>query len=941
MLDLRTWALSGSVLFSDKFRDDRATPFDPRELEAAIHPDDRNRWRTAFELAVTTGAELDLDYRLYRPDGTLVWLHVRGQVTCDLDGVPLRMTGVSLDVTERRASDLRLELSEESLRLATEAAEIGSWDLDLDTGELTWSDRTRAMFGIFSGGPVSMADFYAGLHPDDREATGAAFASSMDPAVRATYDVEYRTIGKEDGVVRWVAAKGKGLFQDGRCRRAIGTAIDITARKLAANRQAFLLDLWDRLRAHSQPDAIVAAAAEALGRHLKANRVGYGQVLADDETIALETYFVDSVAPVTGAFPLAAFGAAAVARQRQGLTIADDDLPPYLADGPQAYVPADTRSFASVPLVRDGRFIACLFVSYRDPHPWHPDEIALVEDVAARLWDAWQRARAEAALRQANDTLEKLIAERTAALQASEARLRTIFETSYQLQGLIALDGTLLEANATLLAAIGATPGDVIGRPFWQTPWFTGTPGMADTIRAAVAAASRGETMRREITLQLPSGRRSFDFSIRPVRDENGTIVAFVPEAADVTERRETEEALRQSQKMEAIGQLTGGIAHDFNNLLASIMGSLELASQRIGAGRAAESERFLTIGMTAARRAAALTQRLLAFARRQSLAPARVDGNRLVESMEDLLRRTLGPAVDLRMNLGSGLWPVLCDPNQLENALLNLAINARDAMPDGGRLTIETANAILDDIYARSHADEIRPGAYVAITVTDTGTGMEPDVMARAFEPFFTTKPTGQGTGLGLSMLYGFVKQSEGHVTITSRPGQGTSFTVYLPRYDGAADPQADDGADDAALASRAGDGSVVLIVDDEASLRMLVAERLHELGHAVIEAADGPSALRLLQSNMRVDLLLTDVGLPGLNGRQVADAARAQRPGLPVLFMTGYAHASAGGNRLLEPGMELITKPFALEALLARVQRMLGAPGDAAGASETGRPA
>jgi CheY-like chemotaxis protein len=302
------------------------------------------------------------------------------------------------------------------------------------------------------------------------------------------------------------------------------------------------------------------------------------------------------------------------------------------------------------------------------------------------------------------------------------------------------------------------------------------------------------------------------------------------------------------------------------------------------------------------------------------------VDANRLVADMEDLIRRTLGPAIDLEMVLAGGLWTTLCDPNQLESAILNLAINARDAMDSVGRLTVETANAHLDDAYARSQGGEVKAGQYVVISVTDTGCGMPPDIVAKAFDPFFTTKPIGQGTGLGLSMLYGFIKQSEGHVRIYSEPGQGTTFKLYLPRHRGAV--EADSRHERPLEMPLAEDGETVLVVDDEATIRMLVTETLEELGYAAIEVADGQSALKILESDARVDLLVTDVGLPGMNGREVADAARAMRPDLRVLFITGYAHNAAIGNgTALQPGMEIITKPFALDALATKIRDMIEA--------------
>ena len=390
-----------------------------------------------------------------------------------------------------------------------------------------------------------------------------------------------------------------------------------------------------------------------------------------------------------------------------------------------------------------------------------------------------------------------------------------------------------------------------------------------------------------------------------------------------LTRIAELNDRLRQSQKMEAVGQLTGGIAHDFNNLLAGIVGSLEMLRTRVAQGRVGELERYLGAALGSANRAAALTHRLLAFSRRQTLDPRPTDVNRLVASMEELIRRTVGPEIHVETVMAGGLWTTLCDANQLENAVLNLAINARDAMPDGGRLTIEAVNARLDDAYARKH-HEVAPGQYVAVSVTDTGTGMPPEVVARAFDPFFTTKPLGQGTGLGLSMVYGFAQQSNGYVRIYSEAGEGTTVRLYLPRCteEAAADAEAP-GASSAAMAP---EGGTVLVVDDEAVVRMLVGEVLRDLGYGVVEAKDGAQAIRALESMPRIDLMVTDVGLPGgMNGRQLADAMRERRPGMKVLFITGYAENAAVGNGLLAPGMQVMTKPFAMEVLAAKIRSML----------------
>ena len=396
---------------------------------------------------------------------------------------------------------------------------------------------------------------------------------------------------------------------------------------------------------------------------------------------------------------------------------------------------------------------------------------------------------------------------------------------------------------------------------------------------------------------------------------------------AEAEEREQVEEVLRQSQKMEAVGQLTGGLAHDFNNLLQGITGSLELLRIRAAQGRTAEFGRYIGTAMGSAHRAATLTQRLLAFSRRQTLDPKPTDMNQLVSGMEDLFRRTVGPSIQLETSLVGEPWPILCDPNQLENALLNLVNNARDAMPDGGHLLIETTNTVLRDrrgIPKDWPPQDVPPGDYVALSVADSGTGMAPDVIARAFDPFFTTKPIGQGTGLGLSMIYGFVQQSGGHVRLRSEMGQGTTVAIYLPRYLGASIGVVE--GDTIASLPAAKASSVVLVVEDEPDVRLVVCDVLSDLGYTVLEAENGRVGLSIVASKVQIDLLLTDVGLPGdINGRQLADAARQRRPGLKVLFITGYAESMMVSNGRLELGMEVMIKPFALNTLATKVQAMI----------------
>nr|WP_315416147.1 ATP-binding protein [uncultured Pseudomonas sp.] len=419
-------------------------------------------------------------------------------------------------------------------------------------------------------------------------------------------------------------------------------------------------------------------------------------------------------------------------------------------------------------------------------------------------------------------------------------------------------------------------------------------------------------------------GRRSVeaerDRATAALRALNETLEQRVAERT--VELIQAEEKLRQSQKMEAVGQLTGGLAHDFNNLLAGISGALELTVLRIAQGRWAEVDKYITTAQGAAKRAAALPHRLLAFSRRQTLDPRPTDVNLLMDDMGELIQRTVGPSISVETLGASGVWPTLVDASQLENALLNLCINARDAMPDGGRISIETANVRVDA--ATASAQDLSAGEYLTLTVTDTGTGMTPDVMAKAFDPFFTTKPIGQGTGLGLSMIYGFAKQSGGQARIASEVGRGTAISLYLPRYYGQTiEPTPEQDSTSAAPAEY---GETILIVDDEPSVRTLLMDVLGGLDYSLIEASDSITGLKILRSDVHIDLLITDVGLPGgMNGRQMADAGREVRPALKTLFITGYAEGAIIGDTQLGPGMQILTKPFALDTLTARVRELI----------------
>lgn len=501
-------------------------------------------------------------------------------------------------------------------------------------------------------------------------------------------------------------------------------------------------------------------------------------------------------------------------------------------------------------------------------------------------------------------------------LQDSEARLKAVFETSYQLQGLLDPDGRVLAMNATALAAIGGAIGDVVGRPFWETACFTGTPGAGPHIEGLVQAAARGESRRSELELVLSGGRRQYDLSVRPIHDDSGTLIAIMPEAIDTTDRRATEEALRQSQKMEAVGQLTGGLAHDFNNLLTGIGGALELIKIRLTEDRPTDATRYAAAAQDSVRRAASLTHRLLAFSRRQTLLPHLLDATALVAGMAELVRRTVGPTITVVLDLAPDLPAVLADANQLENAALNLCLNARDAMPGGGTLTLCTR-------HSAAQFDTASGGSGVVVEITDTGTGMIAEIAQRAFDPFFTTKAVGAGTGLGLSMVYGFVHQSGGVIAMVSAPGAGTTVTLTFPAQDAAVAPA----VQVAPPVPTRGRGETVLVVEDDAAIQMLVDDVLQEQGYTVLLAGDGAGALLHLRSDAPIDLLVTDIGLPGgMNGREVADAARRLRPALPVLMMTGFAEAEVLGHNRLQHGMAIITKPFTMAALTLRIQELLG---------------
>ena len=488
------------------------------------------------------------------------------------------------------------------------------------------------------------------------------------------------------------------------------------------------------------------------------------------------------------------------------------------------------------------------------------------------------------------------------ALKASGDRMRTLLQATYIFQAYMTPDGTLLDANRASLEGARAKIEDVFARPFWETPWFAETPGMSETVRIAVTRAAAGEITQHSITVNLPDGERSFDLALRPVKNDMGTVIGIVSEAIETTQRLKAEAALRQSMKMEAIGQLTGGLAHDFNNLLTAVIGNLDLILHR---STEANVRKWAENAFKAAERGSKLTSQLLAFSRTQKLDTASIDLNGLICEMKELLVQSLGAAHDINFELAAGLPAVVANANQLELAILNLSLNARDAMPDGGTLTISTAMLSSD-------------AKYVTVSVADNGAGMPPDVIARAFDPFFTTKPTGKGTGLGLSQVYGIVRQAGGEVNIDSKVGYGTKVTLRLSVASQVSVPRKEGNK----VAARAKRNEKLLVVDDDGDVRDIVRRVLAELGYEVHEASNGNEALAAL-SAFDPDLLVVDFAMPTMNGAEVVATARARKAGLKILFLSGYAD-TAVLNSAVEQA-PLLHKPFRPAELAAAVRTAL----------------
>ncbi|HEX3943589.1 MAG TPA: response regulator [Rhizomicrobium sp.] len=613
---------------------------------------------------------------------------------------------------------------------------------------------------------------------------------------------------------------------------------------------------------------------------------------------------------------------------------------------PPGHLPV--RSYLAVPVMsRSGDVLGGLFFGHPQPAMFNARAERILLGLAAqaavaidnsRLYQESRRElvarqQAEEQLQDLNRTLEKRVAERaeqlatsTSKLEETERRFRLLVEsvTDYAIY-MLDRTGKVINWNPGAQRIKGYEREEIIGQHFSR--FYTDEERQNEIPFKAIETAARTGKYEAEGWRVRKDGSRFWASAvINAIRDSEGNVVGFAKVTRDLTDRRAAEERLLQSQKMESIGQITGGVAHDFNNLLTIIMGNLDALQRHmrddpLDRGRL---QRSADNAMRGARRAESVTQRLLAFSRQQPLAPESVDVGRLVGGMSDLLRRTLGEAIAVETVLAGGLWRAHADPNQLEVALLNLAVNARDAMPNGGKLTIETANVHLDERYAAAQA-EVLPGQYVLVAVTDNGCGMTPEVKAKAFDPFYTTKDIGQGTGLGLSQVYGFVKQSRGHVQIYSEAGEGTTVKIYLPRFHA----EADDRDEEPVHTPPRGSGKeTILVVEDDDDVRTFSTETLRELGYNVLEAPNANAAIQILDAHPEIAALFTDVGLPGgVNGRQLAERARKAKPNLKVLFTTGYARNAIVHDGRLDPGVELLTKPFSPAALAEKLRDILDA--------------
>jgi signal transduction histidine kinase/ActR/RegA family two-component response regulator len=710
------------------------------------------------------------------------------------------------------------------------------------------------------------------------------------------------------------------LDESGTPAGVVAVVVETTARVLAERRvQAsearlrFLDALGKATASAADADAILATTTRMLGERLGVSVCAYADMDADQDGFTIRgDWAAPGASSIVGRYRLSAFGKLALERLHAG-------EPLILCDNAAELPPEEARTFLSIglaaticmPLVKQGRLTALMAIHDSRPREWGDDEKLLLAEVTERSWAHIERVRSEAEVRAGEsrfrEALEAQVAARTAELQRSEANIRAIFETSHLHQWLLSADGAVQFANATALAAIGRRLDEAKGRPFWDTDWFRFTPGAPETVRQAVLRAGAGAAENFPMTLQTPSGERSFDFSLRPVLNEDGAITGMVPEAVETTARLQAEEALRQAQKLEAIGQLTGGVAHDFNNLLTIIRSAIDfLRRPDLPEER---RRRYVEAVSDTADRAAKLTGQLLAFARRQTLKPEVFEAGARLRSLAEMLTPLVGPGIDIRLDLPAESGFVRADVSQFDAALVNMAVNARDAMDGEGVLTVRLA---LDR--PPSPGSELK-GRFVTVSLADTGTGIPKQHLSRIFEPFFTTKGVGRGTGLGLSQLFGFAKQSGGDVEVESVVGRGATFRVYLPQVD----PDPETLAREAAVAvdqpALPGDGRHILVVEDNVDVGSFANTTLRDLGYVTTWAANAREALaRLENGESEFDAVFSDVVMPGMNGLELGQEIRRRYPGLPIVLTSGYSEILAQEG---QGDFELLKKPYSIGQL------------------------
>jgi PAS domain S-box-containing protein len=772
-----------------------------------------------------------------------------------------------------------LQEREAELARIQRIGKVGGVEVDFREG---FKNRRSPEYLIIHGLPPdawneSHQDWVDRIHPDDREPTLKQFLDAQAGDARE-YTAQYRIIRPNDGQVRWIDVVAEiERDEQGRALRLVGAHIDVTDRMLA---QETLRESEERFRLIANSAPVPMWVTKLDRTRLFANQA-YLDFLGQPFEQAIVFDWRKVLHPED------------LPRILQEQVAGESSLQPFVLEARYKRADGEWRWLRSESQPR------------WDPTGQHIGFIGIAHDITAAK-------QAEIELRRMNELLELRIAQRTAQLESSEAQMRAIFETSHQYQGLLDEAGSVLYANGTALAGIAADISDVIATPFWETPWFTGTEGMSEAVRNHFADVMRGQDVTAEMRLQLPTGDRYFDFAMRPLRDQHGTIIGAVPEAVDVTERRQGEEALRQSQKMEAIGQLTGGVAHDFNNLLTIIRSATDFLRRRELPEE--RRRRYIDAISETVDRASKLTGQLLAFARRQPLKPQTFNVGTQVEAITQLIRPLVSGRIQIDVAIDDPDCHAVADIGQFETALMNLAVNSRDAMNGEGRIAIRVARA--SGIPALREQPG-RAGDFVAISMQDTGSGIAADQLDKIFEPFFTTKEIGKGTGLGLSQAFGFARQSGGDVGVASTLGEGATFTFYLPRVAShAAMAEASTGAEPAAR----GRGYSVLVVEDNDEVGRFSTELLEDLGYRVKRVADAASALAVLATDeFAADLVFSDVIMPGMNGVEFANIVRERYPGLPVILTSGYSEVLAENAHI---GFELIQKPYSVESL-SRVLR------------------